>query len=75
MCQGTGPFFIVMSLLWGWGIDRKQPDRFDVIGMTICCVGAAVSMITGGARAALCGWTRIVFLWRPYAAVTVPIRP
>ena len=39
-----GAVFIVMSLLWGWGIDNKRPDRFDVIGMVICCIGAAVIM-------------------------------
>lgn len=39
-----GAVFIVLSLLWGWGIDKRRPDRFDVIGMIICVIGAAVIM-------------------------------
>ncbi|HSD84435.1 MAG TPA: YnfA family protein [Anaerolineae bacterium] len=37
-----GGVFIVLSLLWGWQIDRKQPDAFDLIGGLICLVGVAV---------------------------------
>lgn len=37
-----GGVFIVLSLLWGWGIDRKSPDLYDWIGAAICLVGAAV---------------------------------
>lgn len=37
-----GGVFIAMSLLWGWGIDRKTPDRYDWIGAAICLVGVAV---------------------------------
>lgn len=39
-----GGVFIVLSLLWGWQIDHKIPDRFDVIGGLICLVGVAVIM-------------------------------
>jgi len=39
-----GAIFIVMALLWGWLIDKRQPDRFDVIGMMICLIGTAVIM-------------------------------
>ncbi len=31
-------------LLWGWQIDHKQPDTFDLIGGLICLIGVAVIM-------------------------------
>mgnify|MGYP000465735799 CR=1 FL=1 len=34
--------FLVGALLWGWGVDGRQPDRFDVIGGAIVLGGAAV---------------------------------
>jgi small multidrug resistance family-3 protein len=34
-----GGFFIVLSLLWGWGLDGDKPDRGDVIGGTVSLVG------------------------------------
>ncbi|WML55216.1 YnfA family protein [Neobacillus sp. PS3-12] len=37
-----GGVFIILSLLWGWGIDRKSPDLYDWIGAAICLVGAAI---------------------------------
>lgn len=37
-----GGVFIVLSLLWGWGIDRKMPDLYDGIGAAICLVGVYV---------------------------------
>jgi small multidrug resistance family-3 protein len=39
-----GGFFIVLSLLWGWGIDGDVPDRFDVIGAAISLLGVSVIM-------------------------------
>lgn len=39
-----GGVFIVLSLLWGWQVDRKTPDIFDLIGAFICMVGVAVIM-------------------------------
>src|SRR5712692_3813473 len=39
-----GGMFIVLSILWGWGIDRITPDRFDVLGAVICLGGVAVIM-------------------------------
>jgi len=39
-----GGAFIVLSLLWGWQIDRKAPDRFDLIGAMICLVGVTIIM-------------------------------
>jgi small multidrug resistance family-3 protein len=39
-----GGFFIVLSLLWGWGVDGNQPDRADVIGAAIALIGVCVMM-------------------------------
>lgn len=38
-----GGVFVIMSLLWGWGIDGHRPDRYDVIGAAV--VGAGVALI------------------------------
>lgn len=37
-----GGVFIVLSILWGWGIDRKTPDLYDWLGGAICIVGVMV---------------------------------
>ncbi|MDN3016230.1 YnfA family protein [Paenibacillus sp. BSR1-1] len=37
-----GGVFIILSIIWGWGIDKKTPDLFDWIGAGICLVGASV---------------------------------
>ena len=39
-----GGVFVVLSVLWGWRVDRIRPDRYDVIGALICLVGVAVIM-------------------------------
>jgi small multidrug resistance family-3 protein len=39
-----GGIFVVMSLLWGWLVDRKPPDVYDWIGSVICLVGITVMM-------------------------------
>jgi small multidrug resistance family-3 protein len=39
-----GGVFIVLSLLWGWRVDRTAPDRFDLIGAFIALIGAALMM-------------------------------
>lgn len=39
-----GGIFIVLSILWGWQIDKITPDRFDLIGGLIAMVGVAVIM-------------------------------
>jgi len=39
-----GGIFIVLSILWGWGIDKIIPDKFDIIGGTISLIGVLVIM-------------------------------
>jgi small multidrug resistance family-3 protein len=39
-----GGVFVVLSVLWGWGVDRVVPDRFDLLGAGICLAGVGVIM-------------------------------
>lgn len=39
-----GGIFIVLSLLWGWGIDGDRPDGHDAIGALFCLGGMLVIM-------------------------------
>jgi small multidrug resistance family-3 protein len=39
-----GGVFIVLSLLWGWRVDKIRPDRFDLIGGLIALLGVALIM-------------------------------
>jgi small multidrug resistance family-3 protein len=40
-----GGVFIVLSILWGWGIDKKTPDLYDWLGAGICIVGVLVMLL------------------------------
>jgi len=40
-----GGVFVVMSVLWGWGIDKKVPDLYDILGGAICLIGVAVMLL------------------------------
>src|SRR6202035_4390839 len=37
-----GGVFVVASLLWGWGVDKKPPDRFDWAGAAVVLAGVAI---------------------------------
>ena len=39
-----GGVFIVLSLLWGWGIDGNVPDRFDILGAALSLLGVCIIM-------------------------------
>ena len=39
-----GGIFIVLSILWGWGIDHKAPDKFDFLGGAIALIGVLIIM-------------------------------
>lgn len=39
-----GGVFIAGSLAWGIIFDGFRPDRYDIIGATICLIGVAVIM-------------------------------
>ncbi|MYL64905.1 YnfA family protein [Bacillus hwajinpoensis] len=40
-----GGVFVVMSVLWGWGVDKKIPDLYDLLGAAICLVGVAIMLL------------------------------
>jgi small multidrug resistance family-3 protein len=37
-----GGFFIISSILWGIIIDKKKPDRYEIIGAMVAVLGAAI---------------------------------
>lgn len=39
-----GGVFIVLSLLWGWQVDRTPPDKFDLLGGAIALIGVLIIM-------------------------------
>ena len=39
-----GGVFVVMSILWGWRVDKIVPDRFDLLGGLIALVGVMIIM-------------------------------
>lgn len=43
LCRLWRMFISPVAHLWGWALDGTRPDRFDIIGGTLCLVGMAVS--------------------------------
>lgn len=39
-----GGVFIVLSILWGWLVDRIRPDRFDLLGGLVVLIGVSIVM-------------------------------
>lgn len=39
-----GGIFIVLSILWGWIVDRVVPDKFDLFGGGIALLGVLIMM-------------------------------
>ncbi len=33
--------FLLAAMLWGWLVDGRTPDRFDVLGAVLVLLGAA----------------------------------
>ncbi|WP_034332701.1 YnfA family protein [Bacillus sp. J37] len=40
-----GGVFIILSVLWGWGVDKQTPDKYDWIGAGICLIGVSVMLL------------------------------
>lgn len=36
--------FLLIALLWDWGIERVVPDKFDIIGAVIALMGMVIIM-------------------------------
>lgn len=43
-----GGVYIVASLLWLWSVEGVRPDRWDVIGASVCLGGAALILFGPG---------------------------
>ena len=39
-----GGIFIALSILWGWGVDKVVPDKFDLIGGMVALIGVMIIM-------------------------------
>ena len=39
-----GGVFVVMSLLWGWLVDKRTPDMYDVVGALVVVAGVGIIM-------------------------------
>ena len=37
-----GGVYVAASLVWLWVIEGIRPDRWDVLGTTVCLIGAAI---------------------------------
>jgi small multidrug resistance family-3 protein len=37
-----GGFFIISSILWGMFVDKKKPDRYEIIGAMVAVLGATI---------------------------------
>ncbi|MBA8885775.1 YnfA family protein [Dokdonella fugitiva] len=37
-----GGVYILSALVWLWRVEGIRPDRWDVLGSTLCLVGAAI---------------------------------
>ena len=37
-----GGFFIICSILWGMLVNKKKPDRYEIIGSLVAVMGAAI---------------------------------
>lgn len=39
-----GGVFVVLSILWGWQVDKITPDKFDLIGGAVALAGVLIIM-------------------------------
>jgi small multidrug resistance family-3 protein len=37
-----GGIFVIVSIIWGYWVDKKKPDRFEIIGSVIVLIGVAI---------------------------------
>jgi small multidrug resistance family-3 protein len=37
-----GGIFVVMAIIWGLIVDKKRPDRYEILGGIIVLVGASI---------------------------------
>ena len=37
-----GAVYIAASIFWLWAAEKVRPDRWDMLGMSVCLIGAAI---------------------------------
>ncbi|CAE6495116.1 hypothetical protein [Candidatus Nitrosotenuis uzonensis] len=37
-----GGIFVIMSVIWGYWIDKKKPDRYEIAGSIVVLIGVAI---------------------------------
>ena len=37
-----GGVYVTCAVLWGWLVEQKPPDRWDLIGAAVCLFGMAI---------------------------------
>ena len=42
-----GGIYILTSLFWLWAVEGVQPSRWDIVGASLCVIGAGVILMTG----------------------------
>jgi len=40
-----GGIYIAASLSWLWAVEGRVPDRWDVLGATVCLLGAGIILL------------------------------
>lgn len=40
-----GGVYIAASLVWLWLVEGARPDRWDIIGASVCLIGAAIILL------------------------------
>jgi small multidrug resistance family-3 protein len=43
---GYSAIYLIASLIWMRGIEGVSPDRWDMIGSTVCLIGAGIIILT-----------------------------
>ncbi len=40
-----GGVYILSSLLWLWVVESTRPDRWDILGATVCLIGTTIILL------------------------------
>lgn len=40
-----GGVYVASALVWGWLVERQLPDRWDLVGASVCLLGAAIIVL------------------------------
>ena len=41
-----GGVLVVLALLWGWWVEGRSPDRWDVVGAVVVSIGVGITFFT-----------------------------